>query len=829
MSQGDKLEERNGQSRTTVSSSMAAAATTRDLQTDVSSRERTRRLRICIVSSEFLGPFRNGGIGTAYTRLGQILNEAGYDVTLLYTSGRYTLTEPVEHWVDVYDRAGIRFVPLPEAPFSVTYFTFSAEASNRVFLWLRDHDDFDIVHFQECGGVGYHALLAQHQGLILQQATTIVGLHSSSHWVRSANGEISWSETDLENDFMERRSAELADVVWSPGHYMLDWVRRHGWDIRQRTRVQPLVVPVTCGLSNHENSRRRGSFNEIVFFGRQEVRKGLLIFLDALDRLVETAESGHLDDIIVTFLGKPWLVDGVNSERLIRERSGHWPFVIRLLCDYDHARAMEYLQGDGRLVVIPSVIENYPNVVLECLALQVPFLASRVGSIPEQVHPDDIERVCFEPASGELAERLSRAFREGHAPARLAFDPEQNNREWIDWHKRLGNVPRVPAESDSNAGARHETASYTISVCLTSNAAPHFLRQVLDSMIAQVQAPLEVIVVDAGSPGRVQLELNAIALDYDFNGRGWRWLRLDDGNQAAARNHAAKMARGEYVMFMSEHDVAKPHQIATFTSVMRTTGADILSSFVDDFDGDDAPGDHTVPVSRRLSTESNLSLSVLYDTIGIANVVLRRRVFNEVGGYPHEQQTGSAGAELFCRLMLKGYRVEVIPDALCWSRAVPANAIRRASEKHALIRLLDIHLAQVPQCYRPLVEICLGRSLTDRGVRSYNRFYQNLLVGPHEAAGLPLRYKVADYINLQIKRFAPLHRAGKATVGFVLRQRRRLLDRWFPTPGAGADIGLALRNDGPHNGQSRSRVSDSSGNSRHLHRKGQVVSARTGR
>ena len=25
-----------------------------------------RRLRVCIVSSEFVGPYRNGGIGTAY-------------------------------------------------------------------------------------------------------------------------------------------------------------------------------------------------------------------------------------------------------------------------------------------------------------------------------------------------------------------------------------------------------------------------------------------------------------------------------------------------------------------------------------------------------------------------------------------------------------------------------------------------------------------------------------------------------------------------------------------------------------------------------------------
>src|SRR5262245_3982009 len=74
---------------------------------------RRRPLRVCIVSSEFLGPYRNGGIGTAYTKLGEALNVAGHDVTFLYTYGTYTHTEPVEHWIEDYGRRGIRFVPMP--------------------------------------------------------------------------------------------------------------------------------------------------------------------------------------------------------------------------------------------------------------------------------------------------------------------------------------------------------------------------------------------------------------------------------------------------------------------------------------------------------------------------------------------------------------------------------------------------------------------------------------------------------------------------------------------------------------------------------------------
>jgi glycosyltransferase involved in cell wall biosynthesis len=49
----------------------------------------------------------------------------------------------------------------------------------------------------------------------------------------------------------------------------------------------------------------------------------------------------------------------------------------------DQAGAIEYLRGDGRLAVISSLADNFPNTVLECVGVGVPFLASDVGGIPE--------------------------------------------------------------------------------------------------------------------------------------------------------------------------------------------------------------------------------------------------------------------------------------------------------------------------------------------------------------------------------------------------------------------------------------------------------------
>ena len=47
-----------------------------------------------------------------------------------------------------------------------------------------------------------------------------------------------------------------------------------------------------------------------------------------------------------------------------------------------------YLQDlPGRVAVLPSLLENSPYGVLECLALRIPFLCSDVGGVPELIHP----------------------------------------------------------------------------------------------------------------------------------------------------------------------------------------------------------------------------------------------------------------------------------------------------------------------------------------------------------------------------------------------------------------------------------------------------------
>jgi len=40
-----------------------------------------RPLRVCVASFDFVGPVKNGGVGTAFTSLAEALARAGHEVT----------------------------------------------------------------------------------------------------------------------------------------------------------------------------------------------------------------------------------------------------------------------------------------------------------------------------------------------------------------------------------------------------------------------------------------------------------------------------------------------------------------------------------------------------------------------------------------------------------------------------------------------------------------------------------------------------------------------------------------------------------------------------
>lgn len=438
------------------------------------------RARVAIASYEFDGPIRNGGIGTACSAVARALAADGHDVELVFTGW---LDDPSEETFEAHRRSyaadGIRLDRIDiESVRHYDGMLYNAAHALALYDLLRRRDSerpYDVLHFVESLGHGFYALAAKRQGLAFAGATTVVGAHSPRRWLAEAHGLPFDNLVEIGDEFLEQRSVELADVVVAPSAHMLDWMCARGFKPPQRSFVQQYVT------SFEDTAEATGEkVRELVFFGRLELRKGIVAFCDALDEL---AAAGGPRDLSVTFLGKQVDLGKELSGTYLKRRARRWPWPVRVLDGLDRDGALGYLKGGGRLVVMPSKMDNSPNTVYEMLGLGVPFLAARTGGTGELVHPEDAERVTYAPGDSEreeidpadltatrpeqtgrpLAAALRRALAaQAGAPARFATTPSVNREVHIAWHRGAvagGGPTAVPTAEPPPVSVCHASGS----------------------------------------------------------------------------------------------------------------------------------------------------------------------------------------------------------------------------------------------------------------------------------------------------------------------------------------------------------------------------------
>ncbi len=388
-----------------------------------------RPLRICVVTSEIIGPVRNGGIGAATTGLVEHLARDGHEVTVLYTLVEYGVPacddKTWPFWVDAMARRGIELAHIPH---DGNYRTWRRKSwLVKEFLAERD---FEVVYFNEHHGSGYYALAAKRAGLApFAQRIHCVIAHGSIEWVFNTNDQLMRRPSDLEMIGLERRSVEWADAVIGPSEYLLREYQSYGWRLPARTYTQPYPLPL-AGVARDPAVM---PINEFVFFGRLETRKGLWLVCEALDRLGE-----RLRGRTVTFMGRMVEIGGIPSAAFIIERAARWPFRIRLLTRLGQTEALSYLRHPGRLALMPSLADNSPCVIYECMENRIPFVAASGSGADELVHPDCWDRVMVEPSVDALCQALERVLDEGAGLAWPRFDAQANLQAWSAWGRWLG-------------------------------------------------------------------------------------------------------------------------------------------------------------------------------------------------------------------------------------------------------------------------------------------------------------------------------------------------------------------------------------------------------
>uniref|UniRef100_A0A7S1Z8H6 Glycosyltransferase 2-like domain-containing protein n=1 Tax=Ditylum brightwellii TaxID=49249 RepID=A0A7S1Z8H6_9STRA len=635
-----------------------------------------RGLRVCIFTAEFGGIFPSGGIGYVLAELANLLASQKAYVTVAYL-GSGKLDETLAK--DLRER-GVLFIKLPEPDIEVAPNHISLVGSYKALLYLRDkHNHFDIIHFNDYLGHAIYPLFAKRQGWLLEKTTVVVTLHGTTMWSRLANKQFPQTLDDISVNWIEREAISAADVIWAPSKFIATSLISEGVILPENVVILKNAPPTLEHInSKHEESfdgktKRNMPFtNEIVFFGRLEMRKGPLLLIDALVALSKKHPT-ILKHIKISFLGRDTPVDKWHpsyKEKIRQDflSSKHLMNLnLSFLDNFDREQAISYISNPHRLIIIPSMTENLPGTVYESIEFGANFIAADVGGIKEMIHPDDSDRCLFKPLPLNLATKLYDKISETYKdfkPVRHSETPTSIRSDIIAFHKQI-HQPSSQYQSPSQFFLRRSSKfNPKITICLTHYNRPEGLLAVLKKWKNQDYRNYDVIVVDDESSQEVQNKLDKLVMPF-MRKSGWTLLRVKHGYLGAARNRCVEAATQDtdFFFFTDDDDFVSNNALQSLADVAHHARADIVSAFYHLFRAS------TLEEAVAKKTESvwmfsggSPAMGTLSNPFGGTLMLVSVTAFQKIGGFSEFDTVGCEDWEFYMRATAKGLRVEVVPN-----------------------------------------------------------------------------------------------------------------------------------------------------------------------
>ena len=278
------------------------------------------------------------------------------------------------------------------------------------------------------------------------------------------------------------------------------------------------------------------------------------------------------------------------------------------------------------------------------------------------------------PSFAELRERSPTFFRVGRVGSHRDELPQEL--EELFWSRSAGAMRRY-----GYAPRKREVDGPLVTVVTPSYNQGGFIRETIESVLAQDYPHIEHLVIDGGSTD----ETAAVVAEYSGQ---LSWISEQDRGQSDAINKGFRMARGDIVCWLNSDDVLMPLALSKAVAEFERD-ADLKAVY-----GDAYRIDRTGAVIGEFPKAGppNLWKLVYYsDYISQPTVFLRRRALDEVG-YLDESLHWGMDWDLFIRLGKRG-RIAYIPKLLASQREyddtkTASGGFRRFRE---LVRIMRRH------------------------------------------------------------------------------------------------------------------------------------------
>jgi glycosyltransferase involved in cell wall biosynthesis len=331
-------------------------------------------------------------------------------------------------------------------------------------------------------------------------------------------------------------------------------------------------------------------------------------------------------------------------------------------------------------------------------------------------------------------------------------------------------------------------AAPSFSVIIAAYQAADVIGEALASLAAQTVRPLEVIVCDDGSTDDLESALGPFRSDIVF-------VPKSHGGEASAKNAAAAVARGDFLLILDADDVYLPRRVEALTDLAcARPDLDILTT-----DGYLVVGEQRIRrnYNRYWQFETvDQRRAILQRNFIFGLAAVRRNRFLEHDGFD-ESILWTTDWDLWLRLILDGSRAGLVTEPL---------ALYRLRETSLTARRRELVLGKLSTLEKARRRPALGaddRAVLDRAIAAHGRELSMLDFQAAVAGGYPdARERAVDV--LLAPGFSARNRVQATGAIVAPRLLRRLLRRRTVTSWVGAGGTRVSRNA---DGGLRARIS----------------------
>jgi glycosyltransferase involved in cell wall biosynthesis len=622
-------------------------------------------MRIAFISFEYPPDTAVGGIATYVGQAAAMLAQRGHEVEVFSASpdraGTFEENGIRVHRVIASDRKRFRFAIGP---------VYAARASQA---------RFDVLE-----GPEYMADAAEAARLC-SSAALVVRLHTPSFviddmmrppipralrwrtefgaWRRKSRAPW-WVDHGSDVEHLHARDA---DLITAPSHAVVAITARR-WDIDpSAVSVVPNVYQPDEKLLSIETEVRR---NTVTFIGRIERRKGVIDLVDAIPTVLRQFPEARF-----RFVGKPSRSPSGSGTMVdfLRARLGGAAGAVEFVPHVSRQGMAEILAGTD-ICVFPSIWENFAYTCLEAMAAGRGVVASSSGGMAEIIRNGQTGLLVPPRSPARIARAVVSMLKDPAERVRMGKAARQDVLDRFSF-KTLAPMQEACYQQAIENRARRLARSPAkpsplISVLMPVYNTSAYLRQAIDSILAQDLGDFEFLILDDGSSDGSK----KIIAEYAGTDSRIRFLPLPHQGYVPILCHWLEWTRGEFIARMDSDDVAMPqrfsHQIQYLRDHpecvivgSRVRGIDPLGAFL--FDSD-----------HPLAHEEIDAMLMRGSGWGIVHPVamMRREAALAVGGY-RAPYAYAEDLDLFLRLAEYG-KLANLPEILLQYRQHTASVNR---------------------------------------------------------------------------------------------------------------------------------------------------------